>query len=437
MVWGLVGGLAGTMLAGLWGLTDHTMAYHNENLLQLNPLILGLVLLAPLAVRGSVKAGRWAPRLALIARAAVRRGFAGAGAAGVRSGQRAGDRARSADPPRLRARVAEDGLRLIRRSRASQLQLHALRCGLHLQGRSVFRRELPGVASPACRARRRRAPARGETASAGDTPPPAPARPTACGVECPQPQRALMICSAYIASWIRVSVPRRNSTSCARQFEATGYRAPSPSSLSVRYAMSRPPAAGASRYPSVVPGWRRRKARTTKSGKLHIALGDFLHLDRRREGAKRNREDHRVHLPAQNLLQRDTLLRGAVDAERVAGSAQRLEEGQALDVIPVRVGQQDVGRDPGSGAGHQLVAQRAQPAAGVEDHQSSVRTRYADAGGVPAIARGRGSGSRDGTAGAPELQLIGHARVPERGSGMPERLPCRPSPATARVTSRP
>lgn len=66
VVWGLVGGLAGTMLAGLWGLTDHTMAYHNENLLQLNPLILGLVLLAPLAVRGSVKAGRWATRLALI-----------------------------------------------------------------------------------------------------------------------------------------------------------------------------------------------------------------------------------------------------------------------------------------------------------------------------------------------------------------------------------
>ena len=39
-VWSLVAGLAGLVLAGLWGLTDHVMAYANENLLQLNPLVL-------------------------------------------------------------------------------------------------------------------------------------------------------------------------------------------------------------------------------------------------------------------------------------------------------------------------------------------------------------------------------------------------------------
>jgi len=38
--WSLVAGFAGLVLAGLWGLTDHVMAYHNENLLQLNPLVL-------------------------------------------------------------------------------------------------------------------------------------------------------------------------------------------------------------------------------------------------------------------------------------------------------------------------------------------------------------------------------------------------------------
>ena len=31
----MVTGLAGLILAGLWGLTDHVMAYRNENLLQL------------------------------------------------------------------------------------------------------------------------------------------------------------------------------------------------------------------------------------------------------------------------------------------------------------------------------------------------------------------------------------------------------------------
>jgi len=64
-LWGLLGGLGGTVLAVLWGLTDHVMAYRNENLLQLNPLLLGLALLAPLALGGKVRAGLWARGLAL------------------------------------------------------------------------------------------------------------------------------------------------------------------------------------------------------------------------------------------------------------------------------------------------------------------------------------------------------------------------------------
>jgi len=57
--WAAVAGLAGLVLAGLWGLTDHVMAYRNENLLQLNPI--GLLLLPALVgvVRGS-RVGRWA-----------------------------------------------------------------------------------------------------------------------------------------------------------------------------------------------------------------------------------------------------------------------------------------------------------------------------------------------------------------------------------------
>jgi hypothetical protein len=38
--WAIVAGVAGLVLAGLWGLTDHVMAYCNENLLQLNPVAL-------------------------------------------------------------------------------------------------------------------------------------------------------------------------------------------------------------------------------------------------------------------------------------------------------------------------------------------------------------------------------------------------------------
>jgi hypothetical protein len=65
-VWGTVGGLGGVVLAGLWAFTDHTMAYRNENLFQLNPLLLGLAALVPLALAGFQRAGRWARGLALV-----------------------------------------------------------------------------------------------------------------------------------------------------------------------------------------------------------------------------------------------------------------------------------------------------------------------------------------------------------------------------------
>ena len=51
--WTLLAGLAGIILAGLWGLTDHAMAGCNENLLQMNPLSLALLPLLPGALRGS------------------------------------------------------------------------------------------------------------------------------------------------------------------------------------------------------------------------------------------------------------------------------------------------------------------------------------------------------------------------------------------------
>ncbi|HET7426048.1 MAG TPA: DUF4105 domain-containing protein [Gemmatimonadales bacterium] len=41
--WMVLAGLAGVVLAGLWGLTDHVMAARNENLLQVNPLALLVV----------------------------------------------------------------------------------------------------------------------------------------------------------------------------------------------------------------------------------------------------------------------------------------------------------------------------------------------------------------------------------------------------------
>jgi hypothetical protein len=65
VLWGLLAGLGGIVLAGLWALTDHAMAYRNENLLQVNPLALGVAIVVPMAIAGSVRGARWARGLTL------------------------------------------------------------------------------------------------------------------------------------------------------------------------------------------------------------------------------------------------------------------------------------------------------------------------------------------------------------------------------------
>ena len=62
-LWLLFAGTAGVLLIGLWVLTNHQIAYRNENLLQLSPLALPLVLLVPCVAYGAPWAARWAWRL--------------------------------------------------------------------------------------------------------------------------------------------------------------------------------------------------------------------------------------------------------------------------------------------------------------------------------------------------------------------------------------
>jgi hypothetical protein len=64
VLWGLLGGLGGVVLAVLWAFTDHAMAYRNENLFQLDPLLIALAVLVPLGLRGH-RAGCWARAVAL------------------------------------------------------------------------------------------------------------------------------------------------------------------------------------------------------------------------------------------------------------------------------------------------------------------------------------------------------------------------------------
>jgi Domain of unknown function (DUF4105) len=64
--WLLLSGLAGVVVAGLWGLTDHFAAYRNENVLQTNLLALPLLWFVTRLVFGSPSAARPAFILGLI-----------------------------------------------------------------------------------------------------------------------------------------------------------------------------------------------------------------------------------------------------------------------------------------------------------------------------------------------------------------------------------
>lgn len=58
VAWAILSGLGGLLLVGLWGFTDHVIAYRNENLFQVNPLNLALAFLVPAAAWGRRGAGR-------------------------------------------------------------------------------------------------------------------------------------------------------------------------------------------------------------------------------------------------------------------------------------------------------------------------------------------------------------------------------------------
>ena len=64
--WGMACGVGGLILAGLWGFTDHEMAYRNENLFQVNPLALLLPALVVPWLRGGAGSARRLGGVALV-----------------------------------------------------------------------------------------------------------------------------------------------------------------------------------------------------------------------------------------------------------------------------------------------------------------------------------------------------------------------------------
>ena len=94
----------------------------------------------------------------------------------------------------------------------------------------------------------------------------------------------------------------------------------------------------------------------------------LVHAERRPHVAERHREVVGIHLPAQQLLQWSALAGRAVDVNRRGRLIGRHEERKALDVVPVRVADEEM---DGQRAALELLEQRLpelpDPRAGVED----------------------------------------------------------------------
>src|SRR5204863_386077 len=99
------------------------------------------------------------------------------------------------------------------------------------------------------------------------------------------------------------------------------------------------------------------------------------------------------------------LLRAA-DAKRRPWVVGGTEERNALDVIPVKMREQEIHRErPVVAAVHQRGAELAEARARIEDEKRSRAVAHLDARGVAAVADGQRPRRRDGPARAPEADL--------------------------------
>ncbi|MNT23866.1 hypothetical protein D3C72_1593070 [compost metagenome] len=96
-------------------------------------------------------------------------------------------------------------------------------------------------------------------------------------------------------------------------------------------------------------------------------------------------------------------VKGAMQAHAVAGHEQGREHGQAVDVVPVAVRDEDVRVD--GLARRQLLCQRKDAAARIENDQAIVVGARFDARGVAAVARRARAGGGDGAAHTPEREF--------------------------------
>src|ERR1700691_2846789 len=102
------------------------------------------------------------------------------------------------------------------------------------------------------------------------------------------------------------------------------------------------------------------------------------------------------------------------DADAVAGRGTTREEGEAADVIEMRVAAKDVGVDV-SARGRKILAEQPHPGSGIENKEMVAATQL-DASRVPAVSHRAGTRAGDAAADSPKanqhVRPCRHARPP-------------------------
>ena len=114
------------------------------------------------------------------------------------------------------------------------------------------------------------------------------------------------------------------------------------------------------------------------------ALGQVVVGDRGRQLVQLDREVGELHLAGQHVMQRAAAAFRAIDRDGVPFDKGRAEERKALNVIPVRMSEENVRVNGFLALGHQLGGQPARAGAAVKNQKIAVGSGQLDAGGITA-----------------------------------------------------
>ncbi len=120
-------------------------------------------------------------------------------------------------------------------------------------------------------------------------------------------------------------------------------------------------------------------------------------------------KERRGERPQDPVVEAEHRRAGAPDVDAHPVVPERREEPEALEVIEVEVGQEEV--DAPGAAFEEVDAERADAGTGVQDERRPVVEKHLDARCVAAVGLRGGTGRRYRATTAPDLQAHGHIRL--------------------------